>query len=51
MEKKLKFDEIRYWSEIKLDIIREYSSAYSSILSNQKSPELYLLWGRTKGER
>jgi three-Cys-motif partner protein len=41
MGKKLKFDEIGYWSEIKLDIIREYASAYSKILCGQKSPELY----------
>ncbi len=44
MEKKLKFDEIGYWSEIKLDIIREYASAYSKILSGQKSPELYHIY-------
>jgi three-Cys-motif partner protein len=31
----LKFDEIGYWSEVKLDIIREYASAYSRILSSQ----------------
>lgn len=24
----LKYDEIVYWSEIKLDIIKEYASAY-----------------------
>jgi three-Cys-motif partner protein len=29
------FDEIGYWSEIKLDIIREYAKAYSTILSAQ----------------
>jgi len=44
MERKLKFDEIGYWSEIKLDIIREYASAYSKILSGQKSPELYHIY-------
>lgn len=32
------FDEIGYWSEIKLDIIREYATAYSRILSTRKSP-------------
>ncbi len=32
--------EIGYWSEIKLDIIREYASAYSRILSAQKTPRL-----------
>jgi hypothetical protein len=29
------FDRIGYWSEIKLDIIREYASAYSRILTAQ----------------
>lgn len=29
------FDEIGYWSEIKLDILREYASAYSRILNAQ----------------
>lgn len=38
---KLKFDEIGYWSEVKLDIIREYASAYSKILASQKNPALY----------
>lgn len=32
----LKFDEIGYWSEIKLDIVRDYAKAYSTILSAQK---------------
>ena len=40
MNKDLKFDEIGNWSEIKLDIIREYAKAYSTILSNQKRPRL-----------
>lgn len=31
----LEFDRIGYWSEVKLDIIREYCSAYSRILSKQ----------------
>jgi three-Cys-motif partner protein len=44
MERKLKFDEIGYWSEIKLDIIREYASAYSKILCGQKSPKLYQVY-------
>ena len=38
---KLKFDEIGYWSEIKLDIIKDYASAYSRVLSAQKRPSLY----------
>lgn len=29
------FDRIGYWSEVKLDIIREYCSAYSRILASQ----------------
>ena len=36
-----KFDEIGYWSELKLDIIKEYASAYSRILSAQTRPPLY----------
>lgn len=35
-----RLDEIGYWSEIKLDIIREYAQAYSKILSAQKHPKL-----------
>lgn len=36
-EQKLKLDEVGYWSEIKLDIIRDYAQAYSRILSAQAS--------------
>jgi three-Cys-motif partner protein len=36
----LSVSEIGYWSEIKLDIIQEYASAYSSILSAQRQPSL-----------
>ncbi len=36
----LKFDEIGYWSEIKLDIIKDYAAAYSTILSKQQHPKL-----------
>lgn len=39
-KKRLKLDEIGYWSEIKLDIIREYATAYSKVLSKQTKPEL-----------
>ena len=31
---KLKFDVVGYWSEVKLDIIREYAAAYSSIFNS-----------------
>lgn len=37
----LQFDEIGYWSEIKLDIVREYAAAYSRILAAQQQPGLY----------
>lgn len=40
-ESKLKFDEIGYWSEMKLDIIKDYASEYSKILTAQKTPKFY----------
>ena len=36
----MKFDEIGYWSEVKLDIVKEYAAAYSRILAAQTSPTL-----------
>ncbi len=36
----LRFDEVGYWSEIKLEIIKEYASAYSRILAARKTPAL-----------
>ena len=44
MMNQLKYDEIGYWSEIKLDIIKEYASAYSRIMSSQTSPPFYHLY-------
>ena len=38
----LEFDEIGYWSEIKLEIIRDYASAYSRILNSKKLPHIYI---------
>lgn len=35
------FDEIGYWSEIKLQILQEYASAYSTILAARSNPSLY----------
>jgi len=32
---KVKLDEIGYWSEVKLDIVKEYASVYSRIMNNQ----------------
>ena len=34
---KVKFDEIGYWSEIKLDIIKRYATEYSKILTAQQN--------------
>ena len=38
----LRLDEIGYWSEIKLDIVRKYSHEYSNILANQQSIRKHL---------
>lgn len=35
--KQPKYDVIGYWSEVKLDIVREYAGAYSRIMSRQRS--------------
>ena len=40
----MKYDEIGYWSEIKLDIVKEYAAAYSKILSAQKKPPLQYIY-------
>jgi three-Cys-motif partner protein len=32
----IRFDEIGYWSEVKLDIVKEYAAAYSRILTAQR---------------
>jgi hypothetical protein len=32
------FDEIGYWSEVKLEIIKKYAAAYSTILAAIRSP-------------
>lgn len=36
----LDFDEIGYWSEVKLEIIENYARAYSTILAAQTAPTL-----------
>jgi three-Cys-motif partner protein len=36
--RKLRLDQIGYWSEVKLDIIRDYAKAYSTILAAQERP-------------
>lgn len=40
----LQFDEIGYWSEIKLEIQKEYAKAYSTILCAQSNPSLYHIY-------
>lgn len=37
----IRFDKVGYWSEVKLDIIKEYATAYSRILAAQQHPKLY----------
>lgn len=34
----VKFDTIGYWTEVKLDIVREYAMAYSTVLAAQQTP-------------
>jgi three-Cys-motif partner protein len=36
-----RIDEVGYWTELKLEIIKEYCTAYSQILSSQKNPKLW----------
>ena len=40
----MKYDEIGYWSEVKLDIVREYASAYSVILSARNNPSFHHIY-------
>jgi len=42
--RELKLDEIGYWSEIKLDIIRDYAKAYSTILAAQVKPRFHHIY-------
>jgi three-Cys-motif partner protein len=35
------FDRIGYWSQIKLEILKEYAAAYSRILSARRDPSFY----------
>jgi three-Cys-motif partner protein len=41
-KRRLELDEIGYWSEIKLDIIRDYAKAYSTILSKKRLQHIYI---------
>lgn len=38
----LKIDTIGFWSEIKLDILRQYAQAYSKILSTKGFYPVYI---------
>ncbi len=38
----VRLDEVGYWSEVKLDIVREYAKAYSTVLNKQPSIQSYL---------
>jgi hypothetical protein len=38
----LQFDEIGYWSEIKLEIVRDYAAAYSAILTKKNLQHIYV---------
>jgi len=40
----LKFDQIGYWSEVKLDIIKEYAAAYSRILNASSQPSFHHIY-------
>lgn len=40
--RKLKLDEIGYWSEVKLDIVKEYAKAYSTIMNTQSNIKQHL---------
>ena len=44
MQTELKFDEIGFWSVIMLDIVKDFASEYSKILSAQKKPHLYHIY-------
>jgi len=39
---KVRIDEVGYWSEVKLDLVRKYAQAYSTILSKQTSIKAHL---------
>jgi three-Cys-motif partner protein len=36
----MRLEEVGYWSEVKLEIVKEYAQAYSTILSAQRNPRL-----------
>jgi len=40
----MEFDKIGYWSEIKLDIVKEYAKAYTTIISAQTNPSFHHIY-------
>jgi len=42
VKKSFAYDEIGYWSEVKLDIVKEYASAYTTIMRKQAYIKKYL---------
>jgi three-Cys-motif partner protein len=38
----VRLDEVGYWSEVKLEIVRDYAKAYSTVLNKQASIQSYL---------
>jgi three-Cys-motif partner protein len=47
----LGINEVGYWTEIKIDIVRKYARAYSSIMSAQHAPRLTRLHLRSRFRR
>ena len=41
-KKTLRLDEIGYWSEVKLEIVKKYASAYSQILARQPAIKAHI---------
>lgn len=42
MAETFEYDEIGYWSEVKLDIVRKYAVAYTTIMSTQSTIRKYI---------
>jgi len=42
--KKLKYDVVGYWSEVKLDIIKDYAASYTTIMSAQRDPSFTYIY-------
>lgn len=42
--KRLEYDKVGYWSEIKLDIIKEYAATYTRIMSAQRNPSFTFIY-------